>query len=230
MKKQLPWRLQQQGVLAAATRWRYMGEPGSVRSVVPSPSSPKILKRLETASRIKLGRTDRNTIFVFERDGAGTGYNSALPIALASHIKSVYPGDRASVLEDVLVLSRLNISQDVCIIIPNTSRHIYVANYIGDYLVNFGALDDCVFPHCKRCRRSAQCLTGGICHCVVGFGRFSKVSTADIFSPGDRYNQWTFAMSHHMPLRTFTHPGISDYDVWLRKTEDSCELEFTRST
>lgn len=209
-----------------------MGEPESARSVVPSPSNPKILKRLETADRIKLGRTDRNTIFVFERDNADAQLNSALPIALALRIKSAYTANRAAILEDVLVLGRLNTSKDVCVIIPNTTRHTYVAAHINDHWTNFGALDDCVFPRCNRCRRSAQCLAGGICYCVVGFGRLSKVNTNTVFSPGDRYNQWTFVAGQHTPMYTFAREGpqVHDYDVWLRKTGSSYELEFTRVT
>jgi len=143
-------------------------------------------------------------------------------------------GDSVAVLEDVLVLGTLNTSRDVSILIPNTTRHTYLAEHIEDHLVNFGAMDDCVFPNCKECRRSAQCLTGGICHCVMGFGRFSKYTNPrDRFLPGDRYNQWTFNMKNHMPLRTMyggDGPTVHNFDIWLcRREDDEHELEFTRS-
>ena len=206
-----------------------MGESESVRSAVPHPSSPKILKRLEAAGKVKLGRTDRNTIFVFERqDEDKWWYRNRLPIAIAPRIQQT--NDDVVVLENVLVLGTSSTSRDVSLLIPNTTRHTYLAAHIEDHLTNFGAMDDCVSPDCKRCRRSAQCLTGGICHCVMGFGRFSKVRHS--FAPGDRYNQWTFSMTHHMPMRSMPREGpvIHSFDVWLHRTEeDNYELEFKRS-
>ena len=214
-----------------------MGKQESVRSAVPRPSNPKILRRLEATNRIKLGRTDRNTVFVFEHnDHTNERWwrKNYLPIAIAPRIVSKRSDASVAVLEDVLVLGTLNTSRDVSILIPNTTRHIYLADQIEDHLVNFGAMDDCVHPDCKRCRRSAQCLTGGICHCVMGFGRFSKyTSSRDRFLPGDRYNQWTFSMTNHIPLRTMSGgdgPTVHKFDIWLCRTEDDkYELEFTRS-
>lgn len=211
-----------------------MGESKSVRSAVPRPTSPKILRRLQEAPKIKLGRTDRNTVFVFEKsDDMRRWGPNRYPIAIAPRISATSSGNKA-VLENVLVLNTMSTSLDVSLIIPNTTRHTYLADYIEDHLVNFGAMDDCISPDCKKCRRSAQCLTGGICHSVVGFGRFHKVKATghSVFGPGDRFNQWTFAMNNHMAMRSMPREGpvIHCFDIWLhRVAEDTYELEFTRS-
>ena len=215
-----------------------MDKPESARSVVPRPSNQKILRRLRAASKIKLGRTDRDTIFVFETAKARNRegwFEKKFPIAIAPRIVSRYAADRASQLEDVLVLGTPNTSMDVSIIIPNTTRHTYLANHIEDHLANFGAMDDCVYPDCKLCRRAAQCLTGGICHSVVATGRFTKVKAGfheeSLFRAGDRFNVWTFALGRHVAMRSIPREGprVNNFDIWLHRRGDDYELEFVRS-
>jgi hypothetical protein len=214
-----------------------MDEFGSAQSVVPRPSSPKLLKKLEKATKVKLGQVDRNTIFIFERlDDPEQRLATHFPVALATHARTASLINRDLLLENILVLSTLMTSMDVAINIPNTTRHTYLAEHIDDHLVNFGAMDDCVFPDCTHCRRSAQCLTGGICASISVFGRFAKArilnGTSQRFAPGDRYNQWSFAVSHRIPMRTMPRKGIvmPDYDIWLhRSKKDIYTLKFTRS-
>jgi len=130
-------------------------------------------------------------------------------------------------VSNVLTLNTPTTSLDVTILVPNTIRHTILADCIENPQVNFGVMNDCIFPDCKRCRRSAQCLIGDICTYVSLFGQFTK--TGSTFRPGDRYNQWTFAMRRRFPMQLGTFI-LDNFDIWLYKTsKDRFELEFTKA-
>ncbi len=229
--KKLLKRLAAYNAQAAEARWKCMAAQSCARSVVPPPSNQKIVRKLTESSRVQLGETNRNTIFVFN----GANWMMQTPIAIASKIVSRYPGERVATLQDILVLGPITTSMDVSLIIPNTLAHHYVVPFIG-FLPNFGAMDDCIFPACKECRRAAQCLTNSLYSCVVATAQFTQLKSEDAAAlrPGDRYNRWTMTMRTHTP-RPLMPPvsayAIQNFGIWLEQLANyTYALEFVRTT